>query len=174
MCILVYVFFSLFPPPCCGGGGEWVGCVDDGVKAGGHSQTKGDTSAAWDWDTIIPPQIPHPHLSSLFQKQKTKQTNTAIVILPSLPQEANVYLTRGDRINLCTSTLTHNLTLRPASLSVQEKCVFVFFCFFFSFFVFFSLFWGSLLLLLGKGKGLFHCVCLYFFNMGTEIGGEVW
>lgn len=171
MCILVYVFFPLFPP-CCGGGGEWVGCVDDGVKAGGHSQTKGDTSAAW--DTIIsPPQIPHPHLSSLFQKQKTKQTNTAIVILPSLPQEANVYLTRGDRINLCTSTLTHNLTLRPASLSVQEKCVFVFFCFF-PFLSFFSLFWGSLLLLLGKGKGLFHCVCLYFFNMGTEIGGEVW
>lgn len=164
-------FFPLFPP-CCGGGGEWVGCVDDGVKAGGHSQTKGDTSAAWD-AIISPPQIPHPHLSSLFQKQKTKQTNTAIVILPSLPQEANVYLTRGDRINLCTSTLTHNLTLRPASLSVQEKCVFVF-VFFFSFFVFFSLFWGSLLLLLGKGKGLFHCVCLYFFNMGTEIGGEVW
>lgn len=26
--------------------GEWVGCVGDGVKAGGHSQTKGDTSAA--------------------------------------------------------------------------------------------------------------------------------
>lgn len=127
-------FFPLFPPTCCGGGGEWVVCVDDGVKAGGHSQTKGDTSAAWDWDTIIPPpRYLIPHLSSLFQKQKTKQTNTAIVILPSLPQEANVYLTRGDRINLCTSTLTHNLTLRPASLSVQEKCVFFFlFCLFFS------------------------------------------
>lgn len=26
--------------------GEQVGCVSDGVKAGGHSQTKGDTSAA--------------------------------------------------------------------------------------------------------------------------------
>lgn len=25
---------------------EWVGYVGDGVKAGGHSQTKGDTSAA--------------------------------------------------------------------------------------------------------------------------------
>lgn len=155
-------FFFLSSPPCCGGGGEWVGCVDDGVKAGGHSQTKGDTSAAWDWDTIIPPQIPHPHLSSLFQKQKTKQTNTAIVILPSLPQEANVYLTRGDRINLCTSTLTHNLTLRPASLSVQEKCVFVFFWFFFPFLSFFLSSGVLFFYCWGKGKDFFIvCVCIF-------------
>lgn len=174
MCILVYVFFSLFPPPA-------VEAVVSGwavlMMVWKQEVTARPKETHLQPEIEIPsspPQIPHPHLSSLFQKQKTKQTNTAIVILPSLPQEANVYLTRGDRINLCTSTLTHNLTLRPASLSVQEKCVFVFFCFFFSFFVFFSLFWGSLLLLLGKGKGLFHCVCLYFFNMGTEIGGEVW
>lgn len=161
MCILVYVFFPLFPP-CCGGGGEWVGCVDDGVKAGGHSQTKGDTSAAWDTIISPPPQIPHPHLSSLFQKQKTKQTNTAIVILPSLPQEANVYLTRGDRINLCTSTLTHNLTLRPASLSVQEKCVFVFFCFF-SFFVFFFSLLGFSSFIVGERERTFSlCVFVFF------------
>lgn len=155
-------FFFLSSPPCCGGGGEWVGCVDDGVKAGGHSQTKGDTSAAWDWDTIIPPQIPHPHLSSLFQKQKTKQTNTAIVILPSLPQEANVYLTRGDRINLCTSTLTHNLTLRPASLSVQEKCVFVFFCFFFLFCLFFSLLGFSSFIVGERERTFSLCVFVFF------------
>lgn len=68
---------------------------------------------------------------------------------------------------------TQSHTAASQSLCPGEVC-FCFFLFFFSFFVFFSLFWGSLLLLLGKGKGLFHCVCLYFFNMGTEIGGEVW
>lgn len=163
MCILVYVF-SLFPP-CCGGGGEWVGCVDDGVKAGGHSQTKGDTSAAW--DTIIfsffPPRYLIPTFPPSSKKTKQKQqTNTAIVILPSLPKMANVYLTRGDRINLCTSTLTHNLTLRPASLSVQEKCVFVFV--FFSFFLSFFLSSGVLFFYCwGKGKDFFIvCVCIFF------------
>lgn len=68
---------------------------------------------------------------------------------------ANLYLTRGDRINLRTRTLTHNRTLRPVSLSVQEF-------FFFSFFVFFSLFWDSLLLLLGRGRTFFHCVVFFF------------
>lgn len=110
-----------------------------------------------------PPQIPHPHLSSLFQKQKTKQTNTAIVILPSLPQEANVYLTRGDRINLCTSTLTHNLTLRPASLSVQEKCVFVFFGVFFSFFCLFFSLLGFSSFIVGERERTFSlCVFVFF------------
>lgn len=134
MCILVYVFFSSLPPHLLWrrwwvGGLCWWWCES---RRSQPDQRRHICSLRLRYHHP-PPQIPHPHLSSLFQKQKTKQTNTAIVILPSLPQEANVYLTRGDRINLCTSTLTHNLTLRPASLSVQEKCVFFFlFCLFFS------------------------------------------
>lgn len=161
MCILVYVFFFSLPPPA-------VEAVVSGwavlMMVWKQEVTARPKETHLQPEIEIPsspPQIPHPHLSSLFQKQKTKQTNTAIVILPSLPQEANVYLTRGDRINLCTSTLTHNLTLRPASLSVQEKCVFVFFVFF----PFLSFFLSSGVLFFycwGKGKDFFIvCVCIF-------------
>lgn len=160
MCILVYVFFPL-PPPCCGGGGEWVGCVDDGVKAGGHSQTKGDTSAAWDWDTIIsPPQIPHPHLSSLFQKQN--KTNKHCHSNPPLPPP------RGQRIPyqgrphqpLHKHAHTQSHTAASQSLCPGEVC----FCFF-VFFPFLSFFLSSGVLFFycwGKGKDFFIvCVCIF-------------
>lgn len=160
MCILVYVFFPLFPP-CCGGGGEWVGCVDDGVKAGGHSQTKGDTSAAWDTiispppDTSSPPFLPLP-------KTKNK-TNKHCHSNPPLPPP------RGQRIPyqgrphqpLHKHAHTQSHTAASQSLCPGEVC----FCFFlfFSFFVFFFSLLGFSSFIVGERERTFSlCVFVFF------------
>ena len=44
--VVFFLFFFFFFLVLVVVEGEWVGRVGDGVKAGGHSQTKGDTSAA--------------------------------------------------------------------------------------------------------------------------------
>lgn len=173
MCILVYVFFSLFPPLLWRrwwvGGLCWWWCES---RRSQPDQRRHICSLRLRYhrpppDTSSPPFLPLP-------KTKNK-TNKHCHSNPPLPPP------RGQCIPyqgwphqpLHKHAHTQSHTAASQSLCPGEVC-FCFFLFFFSFFVFFSLFWGSLLLLLGKGKGLFHCVCLYFFNMGTEIGGEVW
>lgn len=153
-------FFPLFPP-CCGGGGEWVGCVDDGVKAGGHSQTKGDTSAAWDTiispppDTSSPPFLPLP-------KTKNK-TNKHCHSNPPLPPP------RGQRIPyqgrphqpLHKHAHTQSHTAASQSLCPGEVC----FCFFlfFSFFVFFFSLLGFSSFIVGERERTFSlCVFVFF------------
>lgn len=156
-------FFFLSSPPCCGGGGEWVGCVDDGVKAGGHSQTKGDTSAAWDWDTIIPP--PDTSSPPFLPLPKTKnKTNKHCHSNPPLPPP------RGQCIPyqgwphqpLHKHAHTQSHTAASQSLCPGEVC----FCFFFVFFFpFLSFFLSSGVLFFycwGKGKDFFIvCVCIF-------------
>lgn len=134
--------------------GEWVGCVGDGVKNRRSQPDQRRHICSLRYHHLLC-KIPAPTPQN---QQKTKKE-----ICHQVSPMANIYLTRGDRINLRTRTLTHNRTLRPVSLSVQEK----FFFFFFPFLSFFSLFWGSLLLLLG-GRALFivffFCVFFLFSN----------
>lgn len=174
MCILVYVFFFSLPPPAVeavvSGWAVLMMVWKQEVTARPketHLQPEIEIPSSPPPDTSSPPFLPLP-------KTKNK-TNKHCHSNPPLPPP------RGQCIPyqgwphqpLHKHAHTQSHTAASQSLCPGEVC-FCFFLFFFSFFVFFSLFWGSLLLLLGKGKGLFHCVCLYFFNMGTEIGGEVW
>lgn len=134
-----------------------MGCVGDGVKNRRSQPDQRRHICSLRYHHLLC-KIPTPTPQN---QQKTKKE-----ICHQVSPMANLYLTRGDRINLRTRTLTHNRTLRPVSLSVQEK-----FFFFFSFFVFFSLFWDSLLLLLG-GEGSFHCVfflCIFSFLKWEQI-----
>lgn len=78
---------------------------------------------------------------------------------PYSPPMASLYLTRGDRINLRTRTLTHNRTLRPVSLSVQEMFFFLFLSFF--------LFWGGSSFI---GGGEVYFILFFLFLNGNKVG----
>lgn len=139
--------------------GEWVGCVGDGVK-------KQEVTAR-PKETHLQPEIPS-FLCKIPTPTPQNQQKTKKEICHQVSPMANIYLTRGDRINLRTRTLTHNRTLRPVSLSVQEK----FFFFFFLFCLFF-LSSGVLFFYCWEGRALFivFFFCVFFlFQMGTDKG----
>lgn len=174
MCILVYVFFFSLPPPA-------VEAVVSGwavlMMVWKQEVTARPKETHLQPEIEIPSSPPDASSPPFLPLPKTKnKTNKHCHSNPPLPPP------RGQCIPyqgwphqpLHKHAHTQSHTAASQSLCPGEVCFCFFFVVFFSFFVFFSLFWGSLLLLLGKGKGLFHCVCLYFFNMGTEIGGEVW
>lgn len=150
-------FFSLllFPPVFfffpLGGGGGWVGGLCWWWCESRRSQP--------DQRRHICSLRYHHLLPSLPLNRKTKKTAT--VFSPQWP----TYTLPGVTASTSAHARSHTISHCGQSVSLSRRSVF-----FFLFCLFFSLFWGFLLLLLGKGRTFFHSVCVNFFLMGTEMG----
>lgn len=96
--------------------GEWVGCIGgDGVKAGGHSQTK---------DTHLQPEIPYQPLPTPpLPKQPTK--TSATVLPPQRPTDTLPGLTAPTSAHARSHTISH-----CGSQSLSTTGFFFLFCLF--------------------------------------------